>query len=71
MMKKINNGRTETENRSNERENNDAKQIELLDKVGDTTDITTNQHIVLNCYGNEDLTHISNNFKMELPHLMP
>ena len=43
------------------------KQIELLlDKVGDTTNITTNQHIVLNCYGNEDLTHISNNFKMEL-----
>ena len=43
------------------------KQIELLlDKVGDTMNITTNQHIVLNCYGNEDLTHISKNFKLEL-----
>ena len=49
------------------RKNNDAKTNRItLDKVGDTTNITTNQHIVLNCYGNEDLTHISNNFKMEL-----
>ena len=43
------------------------KQIDfLLDKVGDTTNITNNQNIVLNCYGNEDLSHITDDLKLEL-----
>ena len=46
---------------------NMKKQIEfLLDKVGDTTNITHNQNIVLNCYGNEDLSHITEQFKLGL-----
>ena len=35
----------------------------LLEKVGDTN-IT--QNVVINCYGKEDLSHIDNNFKLEL-----
>ena len=43
------------------------KQIDfLLDRVGDTTNITNNQNIVLNCYGNEDLSHITDQFKLGL-----
>ena len=42
------------------------KHIELLlTKVGNTTNITQN-NIVLNGYGNEDLSHISDSFKSEL-----
>ena len=41
-------------------------QIEiLLNKVGDTTNITNNT-IVLNCYGNENLKHITDSFKTDL-----
>jgi len=38
----------------------------LIDKVGDITNITQNNNIVLNCYGNEDLSHITDTFKTEL-----
>ena len=38
----------------------------LIDKVGDITNITQNNNIVLNCYGNENLSHITDNFKTEL-----
>lgn len=38
----------------------------LLDHVGDTTNITNNQQIVLNCYGQEDLSHITETIKSEL-----
>ena len=37
----------------------------LLNKVGDTTNITNNT-IVLNCYGSENLKHISDSFKTDL-----
>ena len=37
----------------------------LLTKVGDTTNITNNT-IVLNCYGNENLNHITDSFKTDL-----
>ena len=43
------------------------KQIEvLIEKVGDTTNITQNNNIVLNCYGNEDLSYITDQFKTQL-----
>lgn len=43
------------------------KHIEkLLEHVGDTTNITNNQQIVLNCYGQEDLSHITETIKAEL-----
>ena len=38
----------------------------LLEHVGDTTNITNNQQIVLNCYGKEDLSHITETIKAEL-----
>ena len=42
------------------------KQIEqLLEKVGNTT-INQTQNIILNNYGNEDLSHITDNLKNEL-----
>ena len=49
-----------------EKEKDDMKkQIEiLLNKVGDTN--ITNNTIVLNCYGSEDLSHVSDRFKTEL-----
>ena len=41
------------------------KHIEILiDKVGDTN--ITNNTIVLNCYGNENLKHITDSFKTDL-----
>jgi hypothetical protein len=43
------------------------KQIEvLLTKVGNTTTINQTNNIQLNNYGSEDLSHISNNFKIDL-----
>ena len=44
------------------------KQIELLlTKVGNTTINTTNtNNIQLNSYGNEDMSHISENYKTRL-----
>jgi hypothetical protein len=42
------------------------KQIEkLIDKAGNTT-INNTQNIILNNYGNEDLSHITDNLKVEL-----
>jgi len=38
----------------------------LIDKVGDITNITQNNNIVLNCYGSENLSHITDHFKTEL-----
>jgi len=52
------------------------KQIEkLLDKVGNTTNIQSNikNTITLNSYGNENLSHITNNLKtslLKLPYVM-
>ena len=44
-----------------------TKEIEkLLEKVGNTT-INQTQNIILNNYGNEDLSHITDNLKNELP----
>lgn len=38
----------------------------LIDKVGNTTNITNTNTINLNCYGNEDLSHITDKFKTNL-----
>ena len=53
------------------------KQIEtLIHKVGNTTNntnITQNNNIILNCYGNEDLSHITDMFKtclLKIPYSM-
>ena len=48
------------------------KQISmLLEKVGNTTNnITNTQNIQLNSYGNEDLSHITNNLKNQLYYLL-
>lgn len=49
------------------------KMDKLLDHVGDTTNNITNNKIILNCYGNEDYSHITNTFidmLLKLPYSM-
>ena len=50
-----------------------TKMDKLLDHVGDTTNNITNNKIILNCYGQEDYSHITNAFKnmlIKLPYSM-
>ena len=49
------------------------KMDKLLDHVGDTTNNITNNKIILNCYGSEDYSHITDAFKnmlIKLPYTM-
>lgn len=45
----------------------------LLDHIGDTTNHITNNKIILNCYGNEDYSHITDTLKnnlLKIPYAM-
>ena len=54
----------ERERHQQERENLHKHIDELIKKAGNTTNNTAN--ITLNCYGHEDLSHITDDLKMEL-----
>ena len=58
----------EMEKRHEQEKNELYKKLEkLIDKVGNTTNnITNTQNIILNNYGNEDMSHISDNLKNQL-----
>ena len=50
-----------------------SKMDKLIEHVGDTTNNITNNKIILNCYGNEDLSHITDAFKntlLKIPYVM-
>ena len=50
-----------------------SKMDKLLEHVGDTTNNITNNKIILNCYGNEDMSHITDAFKaglLKVPYVM-
>ena len=47
--------------------------MDKLEHVGDTTNNITNNKIILNCYGNEDMSHITDAFKaglLKVPYVM-
>ena len=79
VTKKVNESKSETELLKDllqeqkemfreERKDLYSQMEKLLDKVGHTTNIQSNINntINLNCYGNEDLSHITDNLKNEL-----
>ena len=50
-----------------------SKMDKLLEHVGNTTNNIINNKIILNCYGHEDLSHISDAFKntlLKIPYVM-